>query len=195
MNPGSNRAGEEAGDISGRLGGDPATAPGGGSADQADRPGEGDLEDLVNQDDDTRLAGRVRRYRHLGVPSHRRLLPAVPRPAGGVGRVSPGTRKRLKNRLAGRRGSHRARRSKLVPATGLCGTVTRLPPGRPACSALAAAQARHRRPDPTCEMTPRGRTSPALCSSCPATIPRSLSCASAHAFTLLKGTSEASWRG
>ena len=52
------------------------------------------LEDLVNQDDGTRLAGRLRRYRHLGVPPHRRLLPAMPRP--GAGRVSPDPRKRLK---------------------------------------------------------------------------------------------------
>ena len=41
------------------------------------------LEDLVNEDDGTRLAGRLRRYRHLGVPSHRRLLPAGPWPARG----------------------------------------------------------------------------------------------------------------
>ena len=40
-------------------------------------------EDLVNEDDDTRLAGRLRRYRHVGVPSHRRLLPAGPWPARG----------------------------------------------------------------------------------------------------------------
>ena len=36
------------------------------------------LEDLANQDDDTRLAGRLRRYRRLGMSPHRRPLPAPP---------------------------------------------------------------------------------------------------------------------
>ena len=35
------------------------------------------LEDLANQDDDTRLAGRLRRYRRLGTSPHRRPLPAA----------------------------------------------------------------------------------------------------------------------
>ena len=30
------------------------------------------LQDLADQDDDTRLAARLRRYRHLGVPPHHR---------------------------------------------------------------------------------------------------------------------------
>lgn len=37
------------------------------------------LEDLVKQDDDTRLAGRLRRYRHLGMAPHG-MLPALPYP-------------------------------------------------------------------------------------------------------------------
>ena len=40
------------------------------------------LRDLAHQDDDTRLAARLRRYRHLGLPT-RRLLPAPPRRSGG----------------------------------------------------------------------------------------------------------------
>jgi acyl-CoA carboxylase subunit beta len=47
------------------------------------------LEDLVNQDDGTRLAGRLRRYRHLGVPPHRRLLPALPQPGSRPCRRNP----------------------------------------------------------------------------------------------------------
>jgi len=40
------------------------------------------LQDLARQDDDTRLAARLRRFRHLGVP-RRQPLPALPHSSGG----------------------------------------------------------------------------------------------------------------
>jgi acyl-CoA carboxylase subunit beta len=47
------------------------------------------LEDLANQGDGTRLAGRLRRYRRLGMSPHRRPLPALPQPGGRPCRRSP----------------------------------------------------------------------------------------------------------
>jgi acyl-CoA carboxylase subunit beta len=47
------------------------------------------LEDLANQGDDTRLAGRLRRYRRLGMSPHRRPLPALPQPGSSPCRRSP----------------------------------------------------------------------------------------------------------
>ena len=49
----------------------------------------GALADLANQGDDTRLAGRLRRYRRLGMSPHRRPLHALPQPGSRPCRRSP----------------------------------------------------------------------------------------------------------